>query len=173
MWPSRVDRFGVVDPRPGEPQRVQKTLRSTITFVWGGAQEPQSGFPDGAEGRRRWGRAGGVFQVQFLEVVDILVVTQRLIPMVQRVQQTIEIPPDALRQGSRCRCCVVVRVPQVQVVMETVLIPQLQPVEKVVTITKSLGSSWTRSLTCPLVFNDRCWGSECKKTVGFQQFAAL
>ena len=49
---------------------VQKILRSTITSVWGGAQEPQSGFLDGGVGR---GGAGGVVQF-FDKVVDVLVV---------------------------------------------------------------------------------------------------
>ena len=49
---------------------VQKILRSTITSVWGGAQEPQSGFLDGGVGR---GGAGGVVQY-FDKVVDVPVV---------------------------------------------------------------------------------------------------
>ena len=37
MWPSRVASFG------------------RVTHVWGGAREPQSGFPDGAgRGGRGW-----------------------------------------------------------------------------------------------------------------------
>ena len=50
MWPSRVDRLRVVDPRPGEPQPVQSDAKNIITFVLGGAQEPQSGFLDGVGG---------------------------------------------------------------------------------------------------------------------------
>ena len=54
MWPSRVDRLRVVDPRPGKPH-LCRAMTVIITSVKGGAWEPQSGFPDGEcrEGLRR------------------------------------------------------------------------------------------------------------------------
>ena len=45
----------------------------------------------------------------------------------------------------------VMQVSQVQVAEETVVLPQFQVVEKIVVIPR-------KSLTCPLVCNDRCRG---------------
>ena len=47
MWPSRVDRLQVVDPRTRQTPPVQSDTTVIITSVQGGAREPQSGFPDG------------------------------------------------------------------------------------------------------------------------------
>ena len=53
--------FGRADPRSRGPQSLVQSDATVInTFVWGGAQEPQSGFLDDAGGLRRGG--GGADQ---------------------------------------------------------------------------------------------------------------
>ena len=72
--------------------------------------------------------------VQFLgKVVDILIVTQRLIPMVQSVNKTMTMGIPQLQYFDKVVDVPGVRVlqvSQVQVVVETVMLPQLQLVEK-------------------------------------------
>ena len=65
------------------------------------------------------------------KVVYIPVMTQRLIPVVQTVWMTTEIPQLLLDKVVDLPVLLVVRVPQVQVVMLTVVISQLHLVEKV------------------------------------------
>ena len=57
--PSSVTSFGRVTHAPADPRARCRAIDGLITSVWGGAGEPQSGFPDGARGRGRGG-AGGV-----------------------------------------------------------------------------------------------------------------
>ena len=92
MWPSRVDRLRVVDPRPGEPQPVQSDTTVFIALVWGGAQEPQSGFLDGAGGRG----GGGV-------VVDVPVI-MLLESQQSKLYEKLEVPQIQLIRPSRSRC---------------------------------------------------------------------
>ena len=83
---------------------VQKILRSTITSVWGGAQESQSGFLDGGVGR---GGAGGVVQF-FDKVVDVLVVWVFFVFFVvaaQLLDKTADVPvavPPRFLFGVKC-----------------------------------------------------------------------
>ena len=134
----RVDCLRAGDSGPRGLHPVQSDdARSTFTFVWGGAQEPQSGFlgrelrreaavggrpcdhaarvpavrvvrePGGASdpAHRRSGGHSSCFaetgthnadlqtlQVQFLEVVDMLVGVQRQVLGELRVQSTVEVP---------------------------------------------------------------------------------
>ena len=134
MWPLRVDRLRVVDPRPGKPH-LYRAMTVFITSVQGCAREPHSGFPDGAGwvelfegGLGRGWRVPSVVdvpaifsdklqsklyenvevpQIQFIvTVLDIPVATQRRSPTVQSVQKTGEIPQvQFLDMVDDARCC--------------------------------------------------------------------
>ena len=131
MWPSRVDLLRVVDPRPP----VQKILRSTVAFVCGGAQEPQSGFLDGVAERGRKGRTGGGWRLFSSKVVDIPVVTQRLIPLVQIVLTILEIPQ--LQYVDKVVCVPVVVV-DAQKTVEASLLPCVDKVVDIPVVTQRL-----------------------------------
>ena len=94
MWPSRVHRLRVVDLHPGEPQSVQSDATNIITFVLGGAQQPQSGSLDGVGGRRgglRRGSGGGAGE-------DVSVVMQ-LIFQQSKLHEKLEVPQIQLIVG--------------------------------------------------------------------------
>ena len=54
MWPSRVASFGRVTHAPADPEPCTERATVFITSVWGGAWEPQSGFPDDAGRGEGW-----------------------------------------------------------------------------------------------------------------------
>ena len=123
-----------------QPLFPSRRLKSTV--MWSQRQErtvqtvpgPARGGPTGAV----LGYVIDMPVVVHVKVVDIPFVAQRQIPLVQ----TTEIP----QLQSIDKVVVVCAGPAVRTQLwETVEIPQLQPV------------SWTWSLTCPLVCNNRCW----------------
>ena len=48
---------GVLTHAPADPESCTERATNIITSVWGGAREPQSGFPDGVGG---WGEEAAV-----------------------------------------------------------------------------------------------------------------
>ena len=50
MWPSRVGLLRELTHALANARALYRAMTVIIASVWGGAQEPQSGFPGGAGG---------------------------------------------------------------------------------------------------------------------------
>ena len=85
----------------GDPEPCTEDTATNIFLVWGGAQEPQSGFLDGGVGR---GGAGGV--IQFIDkVVDVPVVWVFFVVAAQLLDKAADVPvavPPRFLFGVKC-----------------------------------------------------------------------